>query len=78
MGPHTRRFSLPHGYSAELPAFPRIKKHRAFRKFVTAYQAVRREFYTDIAAIVGGNVLIIDTDLVTIDGMEVITTPRKH
>lgn len=87
---HARRFALPHGYEAEFrwrdghleiewsPAFPIIHKHRAWRKFVVAYQDVRREFYRDVAAIIGGNILIVDTDLKTIDGMEVISVPQKH
>ena len=90
MNAHVRLFALPHGYTAKFhwqdghleiewsPAFPRIRKHRAWRKFVAAYQAARREFYTDVAAMIGGNVLIVDTDLKTIDGMELIPVPTKQ
>jgi hypothetical protein len=85
-----RTYSLPFGFQATFhwrdahlqidwhPRFPRIKKQRAWRKFVAAYQEARRDFYTDIAAVIGGNILIVDTDLKTIDGFEVITSPVKH
>ena len=90
MNAHVRSFTLPHGYSAEFrwrdghleiewsPAFPIIRKHRAWRKFVAAYKKVRREFYTDVAVIIGGSIMIVDTDLKIVDGFEVITVPAKH
>ena len=86
----TRTYSLPHGYSADFrwrdghleiewsPAFPRIAKPRAWRRFLRAYQSVRRDFYQDIAAVLGINILIVDTDMKTIRDAEVITAPVRH
>ena len=85
-----RIYTLPFGFKARFrwhdqrlgiewsPHLPRIEKPRARRKFVAAYQDARRDFYTDIAATIGGNILIVDTDLKTIDGLEVIAAPVKH
>lgn len=86
----SRRYSLPFGFTAMFswrdahlqidwtPHFPRIIKRRAWKKFVAQYQAARRDFYTDVAAVIDGNILIVDTDLQTIDGMEVIAAPTKQ
>ena len=71
-----RTFLMPlHGGT---PAFPRIRKHRAWQKFVAAYKKALRDFYTDVAATIGGAVIIVDTDLKTVDGMELIPVPVKH
>lgn len=86
----SRTYELPYGFTATFqwsgahlqtdwePHFPRIAKRRAWRKFVAAYQAARRDFCQDIAATIGGNILVIDTNLKTIDGMEVIAVPTKQ
>jgi hypothetical protein len=34
----------------------RSRKERAWRKFLEAYRIVRREFYTEVAVVLGGNV----------------------
>jgi hypothetical protein len=47
-------------------------------KFLAAYQAARREFFRDVAAVVGGGVLILDTDLKKQRGYEVIAPPTQH
>ena len=58
-----RSFDLPLGYRATFvwrrpdepfevrlsPEQPRIRKPRPQRKFLTAYQAARREFFQDVA-----------------------------
>ena len=67
-----RAFDLPFGYRATfiwrgpdepievrwLPDQPHIRKPRPQRKFLAAYQAARREFFEDVAAVVGGKILI--------------------
>lgn len=86
---HTRTYRLPHGYSAEFshsparpldvhwsPAVPRIHKAREQRKFLEAYRAARREFVQEVAALIGGNVLIVDTDEQL--SREVILAPARH
>jgi hypothetical protein len=86
-----RTYPLPFGFTATFvwndghlvvewqPNEPRIRKARAWRKFFGAYKAARRNFYTDIAAAIGGDVLIVDTpDLLTVIGTEVIQAPVKH
>jgi hypothetical protein len=46
---------------------------------LAAYQAAsRREFFQEVAAVVGGGVLILDTDLKTICGHEIIVQPTQH
>jgi hypothetical protein len=85
-----RSYALPFGFKATFrwcdahlrvdwePHFPRIAKQRARRKFVAAYQAVRRDFYTDVAVTIGGNILVIDSDGKTINSMETIAMPTKQ
>jgi hypothetical protein len=81
-----RAFDLPFGYRATFiwrgrdepievhwsPDLPRIQKQRPQRKFLTAYQAARREFFENVAAVVGGAILTLDTDLKTVCGHDVI------
>jgi hypothetical protein len=87
-----RGFDLPFGYRATFtwrcpygplevcwsPDEPRIRKPRPQRKFLTAYQAARREFLEDAAAVGGGIILVLDTDLKTVSGREVIVPPTQH
>jgi hypothetical protein len=68
-----RKFSLPLGYRVTFcwqpgehfqlrwsPDVPLIRKARARRKFFEAYQAARRSFLEEVAAVIGGDVLILD------------------
>ena len=87
-----RTFDLPFGYRATFilrlpygplgvrwsPDHPRIRKPRPQREFRAAYQAARREFFEEVAAVVGGGVLIVDTDLKKICGHEIIVPPTQH
>jgi hypothetical protein len=86
-----RSFDLPFGYRATFrrcpdepfevrwsPDQPRIRKPRPQRKFLAAYQAARREFLEDVAAVGGGAILVLDTDLKAISGREVIVPPTQH
>jgi hypothetical protein len=84
-----RCFDLPLGYRATFiwrcpfgplegcwsPDQPCIRRPRPRRKFLEAYQAARRK---DLAVVVGGTVLVVDTDLKTVSGHEVIVPPTKH
>jgi hypothetical protein len=60
------------------PDQPRIRKPRPKGKFLAAYHAARREFFEEVAAVVGGGVLILDTDLKKICGHEIIVPPTQH
>jgi hypothetical protein len=60
------------------PNQPSIRRPRPRRKFLEAYQAARREFFKELAVVVGDTVLVVDTDLKTISGHEVIVPPMKH
>jgi hypothetical protein len=60
------------------PEQPRIRKPRPRRKFLAAYQAARREFFEDLGVVVGGAILIVDTDLKSVCGHEVIVPPTQH
>jgi len=86
-----RKFSLPFGHCAifrwhpsELlavfwaPDPPHIRRARAQRKFFAAYQAARSEFLEEVAAVVGGNILVVDTNLKEIVGTEIIRKPTRH
>jgi hypothetical protein len=87
-----RAFDLPFGYRATFiwsqpdgpievhwsPHLPCIRKPRPQRKFLAAYQAFRREFFEDVAAVVGGRILVVDTDLKTICGHDEIVPPTQH
>jgi hypothetical protein len=66
-----RKFSLPLGYRVTFcwqpgehfqlrwsPDVPLIRNARARRKFFEAYQAARRSFLEEVAAVIGGDVLI--------------------
>jgi hypothetical protein len=81
-----RQFVLPFGYEATFvwnaglevhwkPDTPRILKRRARNKLFGAYRAARREFFEEVAVLVGGNILVVDTDLETVSGTEVIHMP---
>jgi hypothetical protein len=84
-----RAYSLPHGYSVTFssnpgqpfearwsPDVPTIRKARQRQKFLEAYRAVRREFLNEVAATIGGNVLVVDTDQHMT--CETILAPTKH
>jgi hypothetical protein len=84
-----RHFWLPFGYSVTFrwngnltarwePDVPRIRTARAQRRFFNAYQTARRDFFQEVAAIVGGNVLVVDTDLKRVIGMETFHKPTRH
>jgi 8-oxo-dGTP pyrophosphatase MutT (NUDIX family) len=87
-----RAFNLPFGYCATFiwrcpcgplevcwsPDQPCIRKPRPQRKFLAAYQAARREFFEELGVVVGGTILIVDTDLKTVCGHEVILPPTQH
>jgi hypothetical protein len=87
-----RAFDLPFGYRATFiwrrpdepievhwsPDQPRIRQPRPQRKFLAAYQAARREFFGDVAAVVGGSILVLGTDLKAVCGHEVIVPPTQH
>jgi hypothetical protein len=87
-----RTYRLPFGYEATFswqqpdglnvswtPGPPAIRKLRPQRKFFEAYKAARRQFFEEVAAIVGGNILIIDSpDLQRVVGSEVIDAPTRH
>lgn len=88
----SRTFQLPFGYCATFrwrpgellevrwtPDRPLIRKERSQRKFFAAYQAARRSFLEEVAAVVGGNVLIIDCGgLQNVAGAEMISAPTRH
>ena len=74
IGGITHTAHLPLGYVAEfrwtgggmkvewLPDVPVIRSPRHRRKFFEAYQAARRDFLTDVATTLGGNVGVVDID----------------
>jgi hypothetical protein len=79
--------ALPFGYTALFrwrdgaaavewtPEVPRIRSNRARRKFMEAYAAARRAFYTDVAAVVGGAVAVVDYPGC---GFEAVAPPVRH
>jgi hypothetical protein len=84
-----RTYPLPHGYRVTFccdrgqpfeakwsPDVPQIRKARQQTKFMEAYRAVRREFLNEVAAVIGGNVLVVDTDQHLTS--ETILAPTKH
>lgn len=84
-----RTYSLPLGYRVTSycdaarsfearwsPDVPKIRKQRQRDKFLEAYQAVRRVFLQEVAATIGGNVLVVDTDRCMT--CETILAPAKH
>jgi hypothetical protein len=56
------------------PDIPRINSQRHLRKFFEAYTKARREFMTDVAATLGGGVLVVDMDGTS----EIITPPSRQ
>jgi hypothetical protein len=72
-----RNFDLPFGYRVTFtyhhhfgrlnvcwtPDQPRVHKPHPRRRFIGAYCNAKREFLEEIAVIVGGTILISDTDL---------------
>ena len=86
--------SLPHGYRAQFvwsaegrfrlewdPAAPNIRSGRHRRKFFEAYSAARRDFLESVAAVIGGNVAIVDVPGEVTDGqfvLERVMPPTKH
>lgn len=87
-----RKFSLPFGYQAKFcwcsgelcgvrwfPNTPLIHKARAQRKFFAAYQVARRSFLEEVAAVIGGHILILDkSGLQNVVGAEVVRRPTRH
>jgi hypothetical protein len=87
-----RSFDPPFGYCATFiwvrpdqpievrwsPDLPRIRNPRQQRTFLAAYQAARREFFEEVGAVLGGRVLIVNTDLKTVCGHELIVPPTQH
>jgi hypothetical protein len=87
-----RNFDLPFGYRATFiwrrpygplevcwsPDQPCIRETRPQRKFLAAYQAARREFLEELAVAVGGLITIVDTDLGSVSGHEVVVPPTQH
>jgi hypothetical protein len=87
--PFQREFKLPFGYTATFhwpsgkivwdPDFPRIRQPRAWRKLFEAYKAARRSFFEEVAALIGGNIMVVDMpDPDTVVGMDVIRKPVRH
>jgi hypothetical protein len=86
--------SLPHGYRAQFawssegrlwvewdPAPPNIRSARHRRKFFEAYASARRRFLTDVAAVVGGAVAVVDVPGEVTDGqfvLDCVMPPTKH
>jgi len=63
------------GFNVEWePAPPVIRNPRARRRFFEAYREARAAFLQDVAAVMGGNVLVVDTS----GEMAVIRQPVKH
>jgi hypothetical protein len=89
-----RNFSLPFGHDATFhwqpdglkthwcPDVPSIRKPRARRKFFTAYQVARRSFLEEVAAVIGGRILILDIsnteNSIRAVAAEFIREPTKH
>ena len=86
-----RSFNLPFGYAATFvwagdgalmvcwePGPPQIRNERAQRQFFKAYKAARQDFYTEIAALVGGACMIIDVGNKKYEGVEVVRAPVQH
>jgi hypothetical protein len=89
-----RKFSLPFGYEATFcwrldgletrwcPDVPFIRKPRARRKFFAAYKVARRSFLEEVAAVVGGAVLILDIsdtqDAISVVDADHVHEPTRH
>jgi hypothetical protein len=78
-----RVVALPYGYTATFqwrdgmhidwaPAAPRIQSARHRQKFLAAYRAARDGFIADVAAAIGGNVLVMDGET------SVVSPPTKQ
>jgi hypothetical protein len=83
-----RVFRLPHGFMVRFsyseaaglaadwhPYLPTIWSPRARRKFLAAYDAARNSFLEEIAQLIGGTVLVTDTNEAGTE-IETITTIR--
>jgi hypothetical protein len=89
-----RKFSLPFGYQATFhwhpdglethwcPDVPLLRRARARRKFLAAYQVARLSFLEEVAAVIGGDVLILDIsgtqNAVGAIGAQVVNKPTRH
>jgi hypothetical protein len=72
--PFRRRVPLPYGYEVEFavgpfglsrewyPACPVFRSRRAGRRFLEAYQEARADFLRDVASMLGGTVVVADTE----------------
>jgi hypothetical protein len=84
-------FDLPLGYCATFiwrgpdepievhwsPDLPQIRKSRLQRKLLAAYETARRDFFENVATVLGGRILILGADLKAC-GHEVIVPPTQH
>jgi hypothetical protein len=71
---YRRAFNLPLGYRVTFdwsgnalttkwePDVPAIRSSRSRHRFFRAYQAARADFLHDVATVIGGKVLVIDTN----------------
>jgi hypothetical protein len=88
-----RTFQLPHGFMVRFsyneavglaadwhPYLPTIWSPRARRKFLAAYDAARNSFLQEIAQLVGGDVLVADTNEAgtEIETITTLTPPAVH
>ncbi|RJT36220.1 hypothetical protein D3227_21210 [Mesorhizobium waimense] len=72
--PFCRRVALTHGYEVEFtagasglsrvwyPAPPVFRSRRAGRRFLEAYRAARNDFVRDMATMLGGTIVVCDTE----------------
>ncbi|RWH76853.1 MAG: hypothetical protein EOQ86_19690 [Mesorhizobium sp.] len=72
--PFRRRVTLTHGYEVEFavgsfglsrkwyPACPVFRSRRAGRRFLEAYRKARADFLRDLATMLGGPVVVADTE----------------
>lgn len=83
--PLVREYKLTLGYSVEFsfgsglearwsPDVPRINNARPRAKLRRSYEDARRSFLQELAASIGGNVAVIDTD----GQSEVVMKPVSH
>src|SRR5262249_34092565 len=86
----TRSFALPQSYRVTFRWKPpnefevgwspdprRMRKARAWRKLFAAYQAARREFLEEVAALIGAAVLVLVTNLKEVVGTAIIHIPSR-
>jgi hypothetical protein len=85
---------LPHSYRAEFswsaeghfriewdPDVPNIRSGRHRKKFFQAYAVARRAFLESVAAVIGGNVGIVDVPGEVTDGqfvLDCVMPPTRH